>query len=113
MKKPKVRNRKEISKSILAGLKEAHEIVKGVKPAKRKREIIIPELSEYKGTEIKRLRKSVAFTQQTFAAVLGVSIKTVEAWEASRNIPEGPAQRILCALDKNKNFFKAFGVKVR
>ncbi|HWQ81015.1 MAG TPA: helix-turn-helix domain-containing protein [Ignavibacteria bacterium] len=98
---------------MFAGLKEAHEIVKGAKSAKRKREIIIPELSEYKGVEIKRLRKSVALTQQTFAAVLGVSVKTVEAWEASRNIPEGPTQRILCALDKNKNFFKMFGVKVQ
>ncbi|MDD5361744.1 MAG: transcriptional regulator [Ignavibacteria bacterium] len=105
------RNKKEITKGIFAGLKETLDIVKETKTAKRQREIVIPDLPEYKGVEIKKLRMSVSFTQQIFADVLGVSVKTVEAWEANRNIPEGPAQRILYALDKNKKFFEAFGVK--
>jgi putative transcriptional regulator len=36
-----------------------------------------------------------------FALALGVSKKTVEAWAANRNIPQGPAQRVLFLLDKN------------
>ena len=33
-----------------------------------------------------------------FAGFMGVSTKTVEAWEAGRNMPDGPARRILAML---------------
>lgn len=32
------------------------------------------------------------------AEFFGVSIKTVEAWEAERNRPEGPARRLMSLL---------------
>jgi putative transcriptional regulator len=34
-------------------------------------------------------------TQKLFAAALGVSVKTVEAWEAGTNKPIGVANRML------------------
>ena len=37
-------------------------------------------------------------TQKNFAFVLGVSPKTVEAWESGRNTPQGTAQRFLQLL---------------
>ena len=37
-------------------------------------------------------------TQVLFAGFMGVSPKTVEAWEAGRNMPDGPARRILAML---------------
>ena len=47
-------------------------------------------------------------TQNLFAQTLGVSVKTVEAWEANKNIPQGPAQRILFALYNNPESVKSF-----
>jgi len=32
---------------------------------------------------------------------IGVSSKTVEAWESRRNIPNGPSQRMIELLEKN------------
>lgn len=37
-------------------------------------------------------------TQSTFAAVMGVSNKTVEAWEKGTNSPAGTARRMLGML---------------
>jgi putative transcriptional regulator len=38
-----------------------------------------------------------------FADVVGVSKKTVEAWENGRNKPEGAARRLIGMMAKNKN----------
>ncbi|MBO5429336.1 MAG: helix-turn-helix domain-containing protein, partial [Peptococcaceae bacterium] len=43
-------------------------------------------------------RKELGMTQVLFAGFMGVSTKTVEAWEAGRNMPDGPARRILAML---------------
>ena len=45
-----------------------------------------------------KLRKSLNLTQSTFAAVMGVSNKTVEAWEKGTNTPAGTARRMMGLL---------------
>ena len=40
-------------------------------------------------------------SQSVFANIIGVSKKAVEAWESGKNIPQGPAQRMLELLDKD------------
>lgn len=112
MKNIKIRSKKEVNTSILNGLSSALEIVQGKKPAKRMREVIIPDLPLYKGKDVKRVREKIEVTQKIFAEVIGVSVKTIEAWEGNRNIPDGPAQRIFYALDNNPSFLKIFGIKV-
>lgn len=42
-------------------------------------------------------------TQSTFAALMGVSPKTVEAWEAGTNIPLGTARRMLGLLQSDNS----------
>ena len=37
-------------------------------------------------------------TQAVFAAVIGVSTKTVEAWETGTNQPIGPARRMISLI---------------
>ena len=41
-------------------------------------------------------------TQHVFADFLGVSVKTVEAWERGRNHPTGPACRLIKILEEDE-----------
>ena len=50
------------------------------------------------------LFRSLDMTQSVFAAVVGVSVKTVEAWEAGSNKPIGPARRILSIMRSDPTF---------
>jgi len=45
-------------------------------------------------------------SQSLFSSVLGVSVKTVEAWESGRNIPRGTAQRMLALIDKEPEIIR-------
>lgn len=58
----------------------------------------------FSGEEVKAIRLSANLTQLTFAAVLGVSKKTVEAWECGRYTPGGPACRLLSMIEKEPEF---------
>ena len=49
------------------------------------------------------LMQSLGLSQKVFADVVGVSKKTVEAWENGRNKPEGAARRLIGMMAKNKN----------
>ena len=51
----------------------------------------------------KQLRLSVPMTQRSFADFMGVSIKTVEAWESGRNHPSGSAARLMQLITSNKD----------
>lgn len=113
MKKEKTRDKKEVRRSIFKGLDEAVKTAAGIKRARRAREVIIPDLPIYSGGDIKKIRKRNDMTQRGLAIILGVSVKTVEAWEGNRNIPDGPAQRLFFALDKKPAFLKMFGIKMR
>ena len=44
-------------------------------------------------------------TQATFAEAIGVSVKTVEAWEAGTNKPIGIARRFLSVIKTDPDFF--------
>ena len=82
---------------IKLGLEEAIAFEKGTLPAKTTKLTIVP-VEKYQADEIKRIRNSTGLTQRSFAEYMGVSQKTVEAWEAGRNMPDGPARRILSML---------------
>lgn len=43
-------------------------------------------------------------SQEVFAQYMGVSVKTVEAWEAGRNHPEGAACRLLAMTKADPQF---------
>ena len=59
-------------------------------------------LKEYSGKEIRDIRTKAGMTQSVFASYMGVSIKTVEAWEGGRTHPTGPVFRLLDILSKNE-----------
>lgn len=55
----------------------------------------------YEAQEIKEIRSSLGMTQAAFALFMGVSKKTVEAWEAGYNMPNGPSLRLLSMVEQD------------
>jgi putative transcriptional regulator len=55
-------------------------------------------VKEYSNTEIRDIRVKAGMTQTVFASYMGVSKKTVEAWECGRTHPSGPVFRLLDIL---------------
>lgn len=91
---------KEVSKlntykSIVKGLNEAIEYEKGnLENVRKKKYRIIPP-ANYESEDIREIRNKLNMSQRIFAELMGISVKTVEAWESGRNTPSGPAQRML------------------
>lgn len=79
---------------IKTGLEEAIAYERGTLPAKTTKVTIRP-VSRYNASEIKSIRTNAGMTQTVFAEFMGVSVKTVEAWESGRNKPTGSACRLL------------------
>jgi putative transcriptional regulator len=97
---------------IISALEESVEYLKGKKKLKTS-EFIIPELPDLKAKDIKRIRTDLHLTQDALALILGVSKKTIEAWENGRNSPQGPATRVLSMLEKDPSILDTLGVKIR
>ena len=86
-----------VFKSIVKGLNEAVEYESGKGKARVARCTVNPA-PEFSSQEIKDIRLNFGMTQVTFAEVMGVSVKTVEAWEAGTNKPIGSARRFLSVI---------------
>jgi len=63
------------------------------------REMPVPE---YRAGDVVRVRSSLNLSQRGFAIALGVSARTVEAWEIGRNEPCGSARHLLYLIENNK-----------
>ena len=83
------------------GLQEAIDYERGTGKAKRTVFMITP-VNKYSNEQIKSIRIKSGMTQAVFANYMGVSKKTVEAWELGRTHPTGPACRLLDILDQGK-----------
>ena len=94
---------------IKTGLAQAIEYEKGNLKAKTTILSVAP-VDVFTPGEIKNIRKSTGLTQVLFAKYMGVSVKTVEAWEAGRNHPEGAACRLLTLTRNDPSFPKTSGI---
>lgn len=94
---------------IKTGLGQAIEYEKG--NLKAKTTILTVEPVEcFKPEEIRSIRIETGLTQSLFAKYMGVSVKTVEAWEAGRNHPEGSACRLLSMTRNDPTFPQRSGI---
>lgn len=92
---------------VTKSLDEAIQIEKG--QLKGRRNILtINSVIDFNCEEIKLIRQSLEMTQRSFASLLGVSNKTVEAWETGTNRPNGSARRLLELLKLDKNIPKKY-----
>ena len=94
---------------IKLGLEQAIEYEKGNLKANKTTLSILP-LETFTSSEIKNIRKRAGMTQAVFAKYIGVSVKTVEAWESGRNHPEGSSCRMLALTKENPQFPVTSGI---
>jgi putative transcriptional regulator len=45
--------------------------------------------------DVKAIREGVGLSQSAFAALMGVSLRTLQDWEQGRRQPTGPARALL------------------
>jgi putative transcriptional regulator len=78
---------------LVASVREGGSILRGEKPARRAFAI--------EPLEIKKIREAFGLTQEQFAAMLGISVRTLRNWEQGRRVPEGPARVLLQVAAKH------------
>ena len=90
-------NKRDIGAEILDGIKEIKEYKKG------KIQLKISELSEPSPPKI--IRSKLQLSQSAFAALLGVSMRTLQDWEQGRREPQGPAIALLRIAEQHPEVF--------
>jgi putative transcriptional regulator len=94
--------------SIMNGLREAVEDARSETYSLKRRVVTVSPVKKYCADEIKSIRQETGLSQKLFAGYIGVSPKTVEAWEAGTNRPSGAASRILNMMEMDANLTTDF-----
>ncbi|MFV2073890.1 MAG: helix-turn-helix domain-containing protein [Thermoanaerobaculales bacterium] len=77
---------RDIGAEILNGIRE-------LKRGKTGRVVNLPSVAD--------IREKTGLTQARFAALLGVSVRTLQDWEQDRRAPSGAARTLLLIAHKN------------
>jgi putative transcriptional regulator len=85
--------RDETFEELLESVREGGAILRDEKEASRKFEIGTPD--------VKQIRERYNLSQTEFAALLGISVKTLQNWEQGRRTPQGAARVLLQVADKH------------
>lgn len=98
-----------VFEDIKNGLHEAIAYENGKGDAHVLKMTVCP-VRRFSAQEIKEIRHTTGMTQALFAGYMGVSVKTVEAWESGRNHPEGAACRLLAMTKTDPSFPRKSGI---
>jgi putative transcriptional regulator len=79
-------DRRDIGEEILQGIRQ-------LKHGESGRAISMPS--------VRSIRDKTGLSQAKFAALLGVSVRTLQDWEQERRVPSGAARTLLLIADKN------------
>lgn len=79
--------------NLLTSIKQAGKIRRG--------EISPGRIFKYDEENIKAIRAKLHKSQTEFAALLGVSVSTIQNWEQGRRKPDGSARILLRIASKN------------
>ena len=97
-----------VFESIMTGLRQAVDDTHATNSKLKRRTVTIIPVKEYRADQIKSIRHSVGMSQSSFAGYLGVTKKTVEAWEAGTNHPSGAASRILSMMEMDNKLVEKY-----
>jgi len=90
----------EYYEELKASLEDAVSYVRGDKTRCRTNVRALP-VPEYNPADAARVRLTLNLSQRGLASVLGVSPRTVEAWEGGKNVPNGSARHLLYLIEHN------------
>ncbi len=77
---------------LISSIEEAGKINRG--------EISAERVTNFSEPDVRSIRKDVGFSQEKFAALIGVNVRTLQNWEQGHRHPTGPA-RVLLRLVKS------------
>lgn len=77
---------------LCESIKQAGEIKRGLLKPSRVFHSVAPD--------VKAIRERLGLSQARFAALMGVSARTLQNWEQGRREPEGPAKALLRVVDR-------------
>ncbi|MCZ8537271.1 type II toxin-antitoxin system MqsA family antitoxin [Paenisporosarcina quisquiliarum] len=101
-------NNNDLFNDIMKGLKQAEAYSKGDEKAARVKKYKITAINDYNEDTIKKIRSTLHLSQRAFAEVMGVSTKTIEAWERGINKPSGSSSRLLQIFEENPSALKEY-----
>lgn len=97
---------------LMTSLEDAAAFAQGDTSRAKLVEVAVDDpVPEYKAADVARTRQALNLSQRALASVLGVSARTVEAWEAGRNVPSGAARHLLFLLDGDHSLVQRLVVK--
>ena len=97
---------------LMTSLEDAAAFAQGDTSRARVVEVEVDDpVPEYKAADVARTRQALNLSQRALASVLGVSTRTVEAWEAGRTVPSGAARHLLFLLDGDHSLVQRLVVK--
>lgn len=74
---------------------------KALEAIKRIREGQEKPVAIYRAPDPQEIRERLGLSQDEFATVLGVSVRTLQNWEQGRRMPTGPAAMLLRVADRH------------
>jgi DNA-binding transcriptional regulator YiaG len=60
--------------------------------------------------DVRAIRAEFPFGQASFAGMLGVSVRTLQAWESGRRRPTGPARALLMVIAHDVEAYRAAAI---
>jgi putative transcriptional regulator len=85
--------KEELFKELVASVREGGAILRGETAPSRK--FVVDK------TDVKRIRMNYRLSQGQFAALLGISVATLQNWEQGRRAPKGAARVLLQVAAKH------------
>ncbi len=85
--------KEELFNELVASVREGGAILRGETAPSRAFTV--------DGPNVKRVRATYQLSQNEFAALLGISVRTLRNWEQGRRTPEGPARVLLQVAAKH------------
>ena len=94
MKNHKTDERTDLGKSLERAMREVLAHVRG--------EITLESrVIEVSRPEVKAIRQQYLLSQQDFARLFGISVRTLQKWEQGSRLPQGAAKVLLNVIAKN------------
>ncbi|MDZ7778950.1 MAG: helix-turn-helix domain-containing protein [Gemmatimonadota bacterium] len=83
----------ELFNELVESVREGGTILRGEADASR--------VTDCEDPDVARIREESGLSQTKFAALLGISVRTLQNWEQGRRHPRGPAKVLLRVASKH------------